>query len=272
MRDPSPASQLATPLIIGHRGSSAVAPENTMAAFARAMRDGADGFEFDVRLARDGIPVVIHDATLQRTAQMPGTVSGFTSKELNQIEVGSWFNQKHPEVARREYTKETVPTLAQVLDLAARSRAILYLEMKSDKDVAEALSKAVVDLLQKYSFADRVMVESFNLSAIKTVKRLNAEIRTAALFEPRLERPTSLLRKLKLVELAKGAGANAIALHHSLAAKRVTAKAAASNLPVVVWTVDKPVWLKRAQSRGIQALITNDPAFMLRERLRLSGV
>src|SRR5712691_1033184 len=110
-------SPLITPLIIGHRGSSAVAPENTIAAFVRAMRDGADGFEFDVRLARDGVPVVIHDATLRRTAQMSGAVADFTSRELNHVDVGSWFNHQHPNRARQEYAQETVPTLEQVLDL-----------------------------------------------------------------------------------------------------------------------------------------------------------
>lgn len=272
MRDVSPARPLIAPLVIGHRGSSAVAPENTIAAFARAMRDGADGFEFDVRLARDGVPVVIHDATLQRTAQMSGVVSDFTSAELKQVNVGSWFNHQHPDVARLEYAKETVSTLEQVFDLTAGTDAILYLEMKSDENQVEALAAAVVELLQKGSFAARVIVESFNLSALKAVKRLNADIRTAALFEPRLERPISLLRKMRTVELALRAGASEIALHHSLAARRVIDKAAHCGLPVIVWTVDNPTWLKRALSPGIHALITNDPARLLSERLRLFGV
>lgn len=262
----------ARPLVIGHRGSSAVAPENTIAAFRRAITDGADGFEFDVRLARDGVPVVIHDATLQRTAQMSGVVSDFTSAELKQVDVGSWFNHEHPDVARLEYAKETVPTLEQVFDLTAGAGAILYLEMKSDEHQVAALAAAVVNLLQKYSPADRVIVESFNLAALKAVKRLSTDIRTAALFEPRLERPIFLLRKMRTVELALRAGASEIALHHSLAAGRVINKAADSRLPVVVWTVDNPTWLKRARSLGIHALITNDPVPMLSERLRLFGV
>jgi glycerophosphoryl diester phosphodiesterase len=68
------------PLIIGHRGASALAPENTLAAFERAMRDGADGIEFDVRLARDAVPVVIHDAGLRRTGLREGEVESLTSR------------------------------------------------------------------------------------------------------------------------------------------------------------------------------------------------
>ncbi len=252
MRDVSPARPLIAPLVIGHRGSSAVAPENTIAAFRRALRDGADGFEFDVRLSRDGVPMVIHDATLERTAQISGRVSDFTSAKLKQTDVGSWFNHQFPNLARQEYG----------------AGAFLYLEMKSDKNQVEALAAAVVALLQKFSFGDRVIVESFNLSALKAIKSLNANIRTAALFEPRLERPISLLRRMKTVELALGVRADEIALHHSLAGRRVIHKAAQSGLPVVVWTIDNPTWFKRALSQGIHALITNDPARMLSERLR----
>ncbi len=71
-----------TPLILGHRGASALAPENTIAAFARAMHDGADGVEFDVRLSRDQVPVVIHDSTLKRTGLIDSVVSALTAAEL----------------------------------------------------------------------------------------------------------------------------------------------------------------------------------------------
>lgn len=262
----------ARPLVIGHRGSSAVAPENTIAAFRRTIRDGADGFEFDVRLARDGEPVVIHDSTLQRTARIPGVVSQLTSAQLQRINVGSWFNRQRPDFAKTGYETETVPTLDQVFDLVKDTAQILYLEMKSEENQVVPLAAAVVKLIQERRFIDRVIVESFNLAAITEVKRLNAGVRTAALFEPRLDRPASLLRKMKTVDLATAAGANELALHHSLAARRVVDKAVQCGLTVVVWTVDNPTWIKRALSMGISAVITNDPATLLLERSRLLAV
>src|SRR2546423_8519224 len=116
-----PATPTLQPLIIGHRGAAAVAPENTIAAFNRAVRDSADGIEFDVRLARDGVPVIIHDATLRRTALRPGAVSDFTASELQRIDVGSWFNKKHPKAAQKEYEQETIPSLAQLLEAMAEN-------------------------------------------------------------------------------------------------------------------------------------------------------
>jgi glycerophosphoryl diester phosphodiesterase len=91
------------PLIIAHRGASALAPENTLAAFRRAIADGAEGIEFDVRLAKDNVPVVIHDADLKRVGARNGSVGEYTSAELGKIDVGSWFNRQKPEKANERF-------------------------------------------------------------------------------------------------------------------------------------------------------------------------
>src|SRR4051794_314397 len=91
-----------SPLIIAHRGASAWAPENTLAAFEMAMESGADGIELDVRLSRDGVPVVIHDATLRRVGGRNKRVACISAAELTQVDVGSWFNAKYPERAKSE--------------------------------------------------------------------------------------------------------------------------------------------------------------------------
>src|SRR5438270_9075286 len=105
------------PLIIAHRGASAEAPENTLAAFQMALDAGADGVEFDVQLAKDGVPVVIHDANLRRTANRRDTIKYLTSTELASIDVGSWFNRKYPRRTKPAYANEHIPTLDQVFDL-----------------------------------------------------------------------------------------------------------------------------------------------------------
>jgi len=82
------------PLIIAHRGASALAPENTFAAFKKALADGADGLEFDVRLTKDGEVIVFHDATLARLSDRKNLVSSLTLEELRKIDVGSWFARR----------------------------------------------------------------------------------------------------------------------------------------------------------------------------------
>src|ERR1044072_5920589 len=113
-----------TPLIIGHRGASAVAPENTMAAFREAIAVGADGIEFDVRLTRDGVPVVIHDSTLRRTGGLSLRIAELTWAEVAKVDVGSWFS--------RSFANETVPSLAELFTLFQSNNSTLYLEMKCD--------------------------------------------------------------------------------------------------------------------------------------------
>lgn len=253
------------PLIIGHRGASAVAPENTLAAFKRAIHLGADGLEFDVRLAGDGVPVVIHDETLQRTALVQKRVAELSAAELQQLNVGSWFSRSR-KASIDEFPSERIPTLQQLFELFASSPALLYLEMKCDPSQRAQLAAACCRLLRNSSLRQRVIVECFDLAAIEAVKRIEPGIRTAALFQPKLSRPSSLLMGQRLVDQATAAGADEIALHYKLASHRVIDKANLAGLKVVVWTVDDPIWIQRARRSGIDALITNDPATMLSQR------
>jgi glycerophosphoryl diester phosphodiesterase len=252
------------PSIIGHRGASAAAPENTLVAFERAFSDGADGIEFDVRLAHDNVPVVIHDATLKRTALREGSVAQLSSAELSKTDVGTWFNLRHPTGARAEYAQARVPTLAQVLELYGTGDSRLYVEMKCEAGESRSLAAEVARLIRERSSHTSVVVESFALDAIAEIKRLDARIRTAALFEPSLTRPRPSTRKL--IELAANCEANEIALHRMLATRRVVEDARRQGLQVVVWTVDSPSWIERAITFGISALITNNPARMRARR------
>jgi glycerophosphoryl diester phosphodiesterase len=253
-----------SPLILGHRGSSAIAPENTLAAFSQAITDRADGIEFDVRLSRDGVPVVIHDATLKRTGRIDQFVSNLTAAELQEVDVGSWFADRRQ--TTQTFAGEKLPSLAQVFELFAGTNGVLYVEMKSDGDEGPALAAAVVRLARDSKMKERVVVESFDLSAVREIKRLDSSLRTAALFEPRLLQPISTLRRLKTVDAAVEVGADEIALHHTLASRQVIEKALDHGLEVVVWTVDEPRWISRARSFGVKALISNNPAMMVRHR------
>jgi glycerophosphoryl diester phosphodiesterase len=257
------------PLILGHRGASAVAPENTLAAFSRAICDGADGVEFDVRLSRDQVPMVIHDASLKRTGLVDKLVSELTAEELQGIDVGRWFPAGFNRSAQARpvsYAGERLATLEQVLELFGTNNGLLYIEMKCEPREGAALAAAVVQLTHESEMADRVVVESFDLAAVAAVKRNDATIRTAALFEPKLARPISTLRRLTMIDLARQCGADEIALHYTLASARVIEKGKAEGLEIVVWTVDDPEWIFRARSLGIKALIANNPAMMAHHR------
>jgi glycerophosphoryl diester phosphodiesterase len=253
------------PLILGHRGASALAPENTLAAFSRAISDGADGIEFDVRLSRDGVAVVIHDASLKRTGLIDRPVGELIAAELSEVDVGTWFGERGQN-PKESFRGEKLPTLAQVFEVFSANGGLLYVEMKCEPDDGEALATQVVSLTRKVEMVDRVVVESFDHSAIAAIKRIDSGVRTAALFEPKLTRPISTIRRLRMIDAALAVGADEIALHHTLAAERVVEKARRVGLEVVVWTVEDASWIRRARTLGIKALISNDPGLMLRHR------
>ncbi|HYO91316.1 MAG TPA: glycerophosphodiester phosphodiesterase, partial [Pyrinomonadaceae bacterium] len=149
---------------------------------------------------------------------------------------------------------------AEVFESMKERRAILYVEMKCAPSESSALAAEVARLVRAHSLIDSLVVESFTLKSIAEIKRFAPEIRTAALFEPRLSCPLPSARKL--VEQALRYSADEIALHRTLATRRVVEAAQKRGLKTVVWTVDNPAWVKRGRDFGIQAIITNRPAQM----------
>lgn len=216
------------PLIIGHRGASAVAPENTMTAFEAAIAAGADGIEFDVRLSGDGVPMIIHDDTLQRTVGLKKRVVDLTAAELCAV---------------------AVPSLRELFELMSGNDLTLFLEIKSREP---ELGEICCRMVREFGFEQRVVVECFDLNVLRDI-----DLTTAALFEPRIYTDRERIKK------ALDVGASVIALHHRLAKPKLVESARSAGLRVVVWTVDSPAWVALARTMEIEALITNDPARLI---------
>lgn len=264
-----PAKDTSKPLIIGHRGASSLVPENTIAAFRRAIEDGADGIEMDVRLAADGVPVVFHDSKLKRTAGLPGSISEMTSHQLAGIDVGSWFKSKRNHGPAKEHAKQTIRTLDEVLDFLKEFKGTIYIELKCRENDVEKLTTAVARSVLNSGLIERITVKSFKLSVLPIIKQQCPTVRTAALFAPKI---MSILRKEKyLVKIAAEFGADELSLHYTLATKKLVSKAEKRGLPVTIWTADNPRWVKRAIKLGIKTIITNDPSRLIARRKELVG-
>jgi len=257
------------PLIIAHRGDSAHAPENTIAAFRKAIESGADGVEFDVRLANDGVPVIIHDATIARTAGINKRVADMTADRLASVDVGSWFNAAYPSQARPEFAAEGVPSLRSVLRLLETIKGPIYVELKCEtEDEVSPLVDAVCRDIAASTLQDKIIVASFRLGVLPRMRTLMPTVWTAALFAPKIMR---LLRKEKyLIDIAREFGADHLSLHKSLVSGKLARKAEKYGMPVTVWTVNAARWVPRATKQGLFAIITNDPTTMLvsRESMR----
>lgn len=252
------------PLIIAHRGASSCAPENTFSAFQRAVEDKADGIEFDVRLAKDAVPVVFHDADLKRIARRKIAVSSLSSKELQTFDVGSWFNLKNPKKANIKFAAERIPTFAELLDFLKNYRGLLYVELKGSEREIFALTESVCHLIAQNALFSQIIIKSFNLECLLFAKKILPEIRTAALFEPVVA--TVLQKRNYILAKAEQFRADEISLHYSLVTGKLIEAATAANLSVVIWTVDRTSWVNRAVNLKITAIISNDPARMIAKR------
>lgn len=249
------------PLIIAHRGASELAPENTIAAFQRAIDDGADGIEFDVRLAKNGEVVVFHDASLNRVSQKKGRVIDFTVGELQETDIGSWFNKKFPRKADAYFAAEKVVSLKQTLDFLKDFRGLIYIEIKCKDSEVKQISEAVFQLIKDSPLLPQIIVKSFQLEIIPTIRSFSKQITTAALFAPKIM--TILRKEKRLVNIAHDLGADMLSVHFSLATKKLIKKAEKKNLPVTIWTANHERWVKRAVNLNLFAIITNNPARLL---------
>ena len=252
------------PLIIAHRGASALAPENTLAAFQKAITDGAEGIEFDVQLARDGVPVVFHDFDIKRICGREAQVSDLTAAELQNLNAGTWFNLRNPNKADKKFSAEIIPSLAQLLDFLKGYKGLLYVEMKCSGAEISALVEAVCGVIAESNFLPQIKLCSFNLRAIARAKKILPKVKTAALFQPKIK--TILRGKSRLLEKAETYFADELSLHYSLATQRMIKQAKEKGFPITIWTADRAAWVKRAIDLEIDAIITNDPARLLAKR------
>ena len=165
------SSDFPCPLLLGHRGAGGVAPENTWPAFEAAKNAGVHGFEIDVLLTRDRVPVVVHDLTLRRLVGGEQAIHEMEFKELARLEVGSHF---HP-----RFQGERIPRLEEVLD-AYGGEMILDIEIKGYSPFYNGIEEIVIELLRKRGLFDSVIISSFNPLILKRVHELAPGIRTGS--------------------------------------------------------------------------------------------
>ncbi len=246
--------------ILAHRGASGDAPENTMTAFELALEQGADGIEFDVHLARDRIPVVIHDAWLARTTSGHGRVRGHTVAALARLDAGSWFNRRFPSRARAAYAACKVPRLEEVLDWVRARRTRAYLEIKQTRPRYRRIEATILEQVYRAGVQARVTIISFHLPTLRRLRRLDSRISLGIDF----------VRPLLAITLAKALSAETLLPHWRSATRRWIDRAHRAGLKVVTWCLDDPRWMRRKISEGVDGVITSYPALLRKIRDEVS--
>jgi len=232
------------PVIYAHRGASAQSPENTMAAFRKAIELGSGGIELDVHMTKDGEIVVIHDEVIDRTSNGTGKVKDLTFSELQRYDFGYWFSQ--------EFSEEKIPTLEQVMTLLSDWDGVLNIEIKANDTGIES---SVIALIDKYRMRKRVIISAFNHYILVNVKRIDDAIETGALIMETLYRPW---------EYAKRIGAGTIHPFYRAINQEIIGECLANGIDVNVFTVDRSEDIKMLAGAKVSGIITNVPDVALK--------
>ncbi|MEV3873564.1 glycerophosphodiester phosphodiesterase family protein [Streptomyces sp. NPDC049906] len=245
--------------VIAHRGASAQAPENTLAAVDRADALGVDWVENDVQRTRDGVLVVIHDTDLKRTTdaeevfpdRAPWKVADFTAEEIARLDAGSWKGKAH--------AGARVPTLRGYLRRVDANGQKLLLELKSPKSypgVEEDLLELLAEerWLDQRHLRDRLVVQSFDADALRTLHGARPDLRTGFLGAPS---PAALPWYAQFTDQINPKSSTVSAAY--VATVQALGGPHGRRLEVNVWTVDEPEEVRRAVRKGVDGIITNAP-------------
>ncbi len=240
--------------VIAHRGASAYAPENTLAAFQKAYEMGADGIEIDVLFSKDGHIMVHHDFNLGRCEQCGGMVKDHTYFELRKLDVGSWFDEK--------YKGQKIPSIEEVLEFIKEKNMLLNIEIKTGSPYDAGIEKKLVETVIKYDICDQIIYSSFNHYSLAYVKKINPQAKIAALTACAMVNPWEYL---KLHDF-DGYHPNKLAI-----ADKVIEKLIKKNIFVNPYTVNSREQMERFFRDGVSGIITDVPDVAVKVREELLG-
>jgi glycerophosphoryl diester phosphodiesterase len=234
-------------ICMAHRGWSGKAPENTMAAIHLALAEPAiQAMEVDVQLTKDGVPVLIHDFTLERTTNGSGLVKDHTFEELRTLDAGSWFHS--------DYAGEPIPTLEEALQ-TVKGKCTLNIELKTAGDLYPGIAEKVVQLVEQYDMKREVYITSFDHEVIKQVRELDPSLKTGLII---YGKPVLLREQLRET------GASILSMAYPYLTAEFVRTAIDEGITVIAWTVDVPEHIRLLMQwhPDIQ-ICTNHPDRML---------
>jgi glycerophosphoryl diester phosphodiesterase len=229
--------------VAGHRGDRDGAPENTLPAMRLAMDTGTDFLETDLQLTSDGVPVLMHDYTVDRTTNGSGPVWNMTLAQLERLDAGSWYSEA--------FTGTRVPTLAQLLDVARPSAQYLLLELKGSWNVAQVAG--VRDMVYAARMDRRVVFAGFDIVSLANLLEVAPEL-------PRVIITHEVVGDPAILAATCGASAIVTSQEFALAHPEVVGRIHAAGLGVMLYTLNSTRAWSEALSLGVDGIITDKPA------------
>jgi len=253
-------------LVWGHRGARAYAPMNTLPSFDCALKQGADGIELDVQLSADGVPVIMHDFTVDGTTDGKGAVKDLSFAQLRLLDAAARFSASSTPVDGStipSYGSVSIPSLQEVLDFASTARGgsfFVNIELKAPYcdeaglDCPDGLEEAVAEVVRKTGMADRVIISSFNPPSLRRFRELEPSIPLGYLYEADAPVDTRAL--------VKGLDHEAWHPHWKAATTEALEKEGQAGRIVNCWTVNGEDVASRLMDIGVAGIITDRPDLM----------
>lgn len=222
-------------LNIAHRGFSGLYPENTMIAFTEAINAGCDGIETDLHMTKDGVLVLCHDETIDRTTDGTGYIREYNFSELQRFNAGG----------------EKIPNLEEFLDFVKDKNLLINLELKNDMIDYEGMEEKIIKKVYDYKLEEKVILSSFNHYSMVKVKNIDSKIRTGLLYYGTLYKAYEYAEKLK---------ADALHPHFtSIKDKKMVKKIRDMGIMINVYTANEEEDFNKLIDLGVDAIITNYP-------------
>ncbi len=243
--------------VLGHRGASGYAPENTIPAFRKAIEMGADGVELDIQLTKDGEIVVIHDETIDRTSNGSGNVRDYTLEELRQFDY-NYQNVINPKTKKKiqgekmypEYDKIDIPTMREVFELFKPTDKIINIELKTGVFFYD-IEEKILALAKETDMEDRVIYSSFNHYSVKKIKALKPDAVCGFLYAD---------GPVEMPEYAKKHGAEALhPAFYNLQYPGFCDECKRLGIDINVWTVNSEEQIRFCIKAGVTSIIGNYP-------------
>ena len=230
--------------IAAHRGVSSLAPENTLAAFNKAVEFGCEWIELDVQLSSDEIPVIFHDNTVNRCTNGKGLISGMTLESLKQLDAGQWFSEK--------FINERIPTLSEMLLLAKQTKLNINIEIKFyPKDDLELLCQKIIQVINESEIPySQLLFSCFNSKAIKIMQRIQPQIRRGQLWEKIPEDALDILSELEVYS---------VHCDHRFLNEQQAKLIKQNNYKLICYTANQPEEVKKHRDWGVYLMITDTP-------------
>ncbi|MGG0254490.1 glycerophosphodiester phosphodiesterase [Bacillus toyonensis] len=237
---------------IAHRGASAYAPEHTIAAYKLGQQLKGDYIEIDLQMTKDGHLVAMHDETVNRTTNGKGLVKEHTLEEMKQLNVGSFFNEKYPNLAKKEFENAKVPMLKEIIEMFGHN-ANYYIETKSP-DEYPGMEEKLLEIIKYYQISDKVIIQSFSEESLQKIHSLYANIPLVQLLSYQKSVQLNELEIEKYKTYCIGLGMN-----YKYIDSAYVKKIKKHGLEVHPFTVDNEKDMKKLLSWGVDGMFTNYP-------------